>query len=331
MKKEIIVIETQTRQEIYERMYRIFATDKALQSLLMSGKAWAVYYSPRGQEAIPAAMSAALTTADYITTTYRGMHDTIAKGANLGEVVAEIIGRTGGTCKGKGGIMHLSDPRIGVMATSGIVGGAIPIANGLALQSQLTGSDAVTVTYFGDGATNIGAFHEALNLAAVWKLPVVFVCQNNQYGEYTPRMESMNVEEISVRAQAYGMPGITVNGNDPDAMFEAASEAVDRARSGAGPTFIEATTYRFLGHVFGSDTMEYISKAEMETALANDPIPAYRSRLAEDGVMDDSDFTALERRIDQEVDDAIEFALASPPPDPAETYTDVYADVVVPT
>jgi pyruvate dehydrogenase E1 component alpha subunit len=256
------------------------------------------------------------------------MHDTIAKGANLNEVVAEILGRSGGTCKGKGGIMHLSDPRVGVMATSGIVGGAVPIANGLALRSQMDGSGAVTVTYFGDGATNIGAWHESLNMAAVWKLPVVFVCQNNEYGEFTPRMESMNVKEISSRAQAYGMPGVTVNGNDPDEVYAAAKTAVERARAGEGPTLIEAITYRFMGHVFGVDTMDYMPREEMTAALANDPVPAYRMRLVHEGVVSEEDMVALEARVQREVADALEFALASPPPDPADTCTDVYAEGV---
>ncbi|OZC42705.1 pyruvate dehydrogenase [Rhodococcus sp. RS1C4] len=308
-------------------MYRIFRTDTEVRGLIMGGKASVIYYSPRGQEAIPSALSALLTNEDTITTTYRGMHDTIAKGAPLREVVAEIIGRAGGTSRGKGGIMHLNDPRCGVMATSGIVGGAIPIANGLALRAQMTGSDAVTLTYFGDGATNIGAFHEAMNMAAVWKLPVLFVCQNNEYGEYTPRMESMNVDRISTRADAYGMPGVTVDGNDPDAVYQVGAEAVARARAGDGPTLIEAKTYRFMGHVFGSDTMAYMPKDERKAAVAADPVPAYRVTLLGDGASED-DLKGIEVSVDSEVADAIEFALASPTPDTDDLYTDVYAEVV---
>ncbi|HEY1970039.1 MAG TPA: thiamine pyrophosphate-dependent dehydrogenase E1 component subunit alpha [Pseudonocardia sp.] len=320
--------DSETRRGIYERMYRIFTVDTTMRGLIMKGAVSVIYYSPRGQEGIPSAMSAALSSDDYITTTYRGLHDTLAKGAPVGEVIAEIIGRSGGTCKGKGGIMHLSDPRCGVMATSGIVGGAVPIANGLALRSQMTGSKAVTVAYFGDGATNIGAFHESMNMAAVWKLPVIFVCQNNEYGEFTPRMESMNVKQVSIRAQAYGMTGVTVNGNDPDEMYQAAAAAVARARAGEGPTLIEATTYRFMGHVFGVDQMEYMPKEEIAAAMANDPVPAYRRRLIDQGVLSEQDMADLEAAIDKEVADAVEFALASPPPDAAETYTDVYAEVV---
>ncbi|GAA5169362.1 thiamine pyrophosphate-dependent dehydrogenase E1 component subunit alpha [Pseudonocardia eucalypti] len=318
----------ETRLGIYERMYRIFRTDESMRQQIMKGAVSVIYYSPRGQEGIPAAVSAALTADDYITTTYRGLHDTIAKGAPLKEVIAEIIGRSTGTSKGKGGIMHLNDPRVGVMATSGIVGGGVPIANGLALRSQMTGSPNVTVTYFGDGASNIGAFHESLNMAAVWKLPVVFVCQNNEYGEFTPRMESMNVKEVATRASSYGMPGVTVNGNDPDAMYDAARTAVERARAGEGPTLIEAMTYRFMGHVFGVDTMEYMPKEEMAAAMANDPVPAYRQRLIDQGATSEDEIAALEARVDAEVAEAVEFALNSPPPDPADTYTDVYAEVV---
>lgn len=320
--------DNQTRRGIYERMYRILTVDTTMRGLMMKGTIAIIYYSPRGQEAIPSAVSAALTRDDFITTTYRGLHDTVAKGAPVREVIAEIIGRSGGTCKGKGGIMHLSDPRCGVMATSGIVGGSVPIANGLALCAQMTGSEAVTVAYFGDGATNIGAFHESLNMAAVWRLPVVFVCQNNEYGEFTPRMESMTVKRIAVRADAYAIPGVTVDGNDPDAVYEAASAAVARARAGEGPTLIEANTYRFMGHIFGVDQMEYMPKEEMQAALANDPIPAYRARLVADAVATEDELAALEAEVKAEVAEAVEFALASPPPDPAETYTDVYAEAV---
>jgi len=320
--------EIETKLDIYERMYRCFAVDRDMRNLLMGGKLAVIYYSPRGQEAIPAAVSAGLDDSDYITTTYRGLHDTVAKGADLRGVIAEIAARSGGTCKGKGGVMHLTDPRVGVMVTSGIVGGAIPIANGLALRSQLTGTNAVTVSYFGDGATNIGAFHEALNMAAVWKLPVIFVCQNNEYGEFTPRMESMCVEKISTRAEAYGMPGVTVDGNDPDAVYEAARTAIDRARAGGGPTLIEAKTYRFMGHVYGLDKMEYMPKDEFEAAVAADPVPAYRQKLIADGVATDEILAAIEGRVDAEVSDAVDFALASPPPALNEAYTDVYAEAV---
>ncbi|TQC45214.1 thiamine pyrophosphate-dependent dehydrogenase E1 component subunit alpha [Rhodococcus sp. WS4] len=322
------VISNDTRIAIYRSMYRIFAVDEAIRAQVMRGAVSIIYYSPRGQEGVPAAMSAALRDDDYITTTYRGLHDTLAKGADLREVIAEVIGRSGGTCKGKGGIMHLSDPRVGVMVTSGIVGAGLPIATGLALRSQMTGSDSVTVSYFGDGASNIGAFHEALNMAAVWRLPVIFVCQNNEYGEYTPRLDSMNIEKISDRAGSYGMAGVTVDGNDPDAMYAAAHAAVTRAREGGGPTLIEAKTFRLMGHVFGIDQMQYMPKEQLAAATENDPVPAYRRALVADGVLTDESANELEKSVTEEVNEAMQWALTSPVPDLSETYTDVYAEVV---
>jgi pyruvate dehydrogenase E1 component alpha subunit len=317
----------EVRRSMYRTMRTIAYTDERIRGLLMQGKALITYYSPRGQEAIPAAVSAALRIDDYLATNYRGMHDTIAKGAPLAEVLAEILGKATGTCKGKGGIMHLTDPASGVMVTSGVVGAGLPIANGMALGSKLKGEDRVTVCNFGDGATNIGAFHESLNLAAVWRLPVVFVCQNNEYGEFTPRMDSMNIKRISDRADAYVMVGETVDGNDPDEVYRAAVTAVARARAGDGPTLIEATTYRFMGHIFGLDQMAYMPREEYEAAVAADPVPAYRARLIGEGVLDEDTMAALEAEVKAEVDVAVTFALDSPVPDVAQSLTDVFAEV----
>lgn len=319
----------EVRTVMYRTMRTIAYADERIRGLLMQGKALITYYSPRGQEAIPAAVSAALRTDDYLATNYRGMHDTIAKGAPLNEVLAEILGKATGTCKGKGGIMHLTDPASGVMVTSGVVGAGLPIANGMALSSKLQGDGRVTVCNFGDGATNIGAFHESLNLAAVWQLPVVFVCQNNEYGEFTPRMDSMNITRISDRAQSYVMTAETVDGNDPDEVYRAAVTAVARARAGDGPTLIEATTYRFMGHIFGLDQMAYMPREEYDAAVAADPVPAYRARLLADGVLDEKTMAALEAEVTSEVDAAITFALNSAVPDVAESLTDVFAEVAV--
>jgi len=316
------------RIRMYETMIRILHTDERIRGLLMQGTIAVTYYSARGHEAIPAAMSAALRADDYVATYYRGMHDTIAKGAPLPAVVSEIFGKAAGTCKGKGGIMHLTDPGSGVMVTSGIVGGQIPIAVGLALGSRLRGEDRVTAVSFGDGATNIGAFHESMNMAALWSLPLVFVCQNNEYGEFTPRMESMTIHKISDRADSYAMAGVTVDGNDPDEIYAVAVDAVERARRGDGPTLIEALTYRFMGHIFGLDTMPYIPAEEMAARLAADPIPAYRARLVNEGVLSEDAMQELEERVRAEVDDAVQFALDAPDPDHEESLTDVYAKVV---
>ena len=321
-----MTVSAETLLDMYRTVTRINACDERLRGLLNQGKIFIFYYSPRGQEVIPAAVSACLGPDDYVVTTYRGLHDEIAKGAPLRELMAEILGRSDGTCRGKGGPMHISDPRSGVMVTTGVVGGGIPIANGLALASKLKGDGRVTVVYFGDGAANIGGFHEALNLAAVWALPVVFVCQNNRYGEFTPQHETQRVEQLSSRAAGYGIPGVTVDGNDPVAMYSAASEAVARARAGGGPTLIEAMTYRFMGHFYG-DQMPYMDQAEYQAALAADPLPRFRAMLIEAGHASEEDLVAIEKEAGAEADDAVEFAFASPAPDPSTLFEDVYAEV----
>jgi pyruvate dehydrogenase E1 component alpha subunit len=211
------------------------------------------------------------------------------------------------------------------MVTTGVVGAGMPIGCGLALAAQLRGEKRVTVTNFGDGAANIGAFHESLNLAAVWKLPVIFVCQNNGYAEHTAFSKGTSVERISDRAKGYGMPGLHVDGNDPVAVYEAANEAIRRARDGGGPTLIEAMTFRFNGHLLG-DMGEYIPKAQYEAAVAADPHPRYRRWLINEGHATDEQLKALEAELKAEIDDAVQFAFDSPLTDPAELKRDVYAD-----
>ena len=309
---------------MYRTVSRIQACDERLRGLVAAGKIFIFYYSPRGQEVIPAAVSACLEPDDYIVTTYRGIHDEIAKGTPLPELMAEILGRVGGTCQGKGGPMHISDPASGVMVTTGVVGSGLPIANGLALASKLQADGRVTVAYFGDGAANIGAFHEAVNLAAVWDLPVVFVCQNNRYGEFTPISEVQKNERIADRAAGYGLPGVTVDGNDPWAVYAAAAEAVERARTGGGPTLIEANTYRLMGHFFG-DQMPYMDQEEYAAAVAADPIPRFRARLIAEGLATDEELAAAEAEAAAEADAAIEAGFASPAPEPSALFDDVYA------
>lgn len=312
------------------RMFEIQSTikqcDERFRTMLMSGQISLIYYSPRGQEVIPAAVVPHLRADDHLVTTYRGLHDHLAKGVPLRDLWAEFLGRSTGTCKGKGGPMHITHPASGVMVTTGIVGAGLPIANGLALASQLRGTDQVTVVSFGDGASNIGAFHEALNLASVWALPVVFVCHNNQYAEHTPLAEGTSVARIADRAVSYSMPGVTVDGNDPIAMWRAAGEAVARARSGGGPTLLEAVTYRFWGHLLG-DAMEYMPTEERAAAMEADPVPRYRAWLVAEGHASEEELLDIEARAATAIDDAVEFALASPPPDASELFTDVFAEV----
>jgi pyruvate dehydrogenase E1 component alpha subunit len=312
--------------DIYRRMVLIARNDERFRSVIKAGKIAAPYYSPKGQECIPAAVSVNLTDQDYICTIYRGVHDMLAKGVPSKLIWAEIAGRATGTCKGKGGPMHITHPASGVMVTTGIVGSSMPIANGLALAAQIRGEKRVAVAYFGDGASNIGAFHESLNMAAVWKLPVIFVCQNNGYAEHTRYDMGTSAVRISDRAAGYRMPGVTVDGNDPLAVYAAANEAVQRARDGGGPTLIEAKTFRFHGHVFG-DADSYMAPGEKEAAMARDPLPRYRAWLVESGIPE-AQLTAIEQAIDLEVTEAVEFALSSPWPDASELARDVLAEEV---
>lgn len=219
--------------------------------------------------------------------------------------------------------MHITHPKTGVMVTTGVVGSSMPIANGLALAAQLRGEKRVAIANFGDGASNIGAFHESLNMAAVWKLPVVFICQNNGYAEHTKSGYATSVPNISIRAVSYGMPGITVDGNDPLAMYQAAKQAVDRARAGGGPTLIEAKTFRFFGHVLG-DVDAYMDKGEKAAAMARDPVPLFRQWLITSKNATEEELAALEAAIDKEIDEAVEFAVDSPYPDVAELRKDVF-------
>jgi pyruvate dehydrogenase E1 component alpha subunit len=312
--------------EIYRKMVQIRLNDERFISMMKAGKMVMPYYSARGQEAIPAAISVQLSLSDYLVTIYRGIHDMIAKGVPPKLIWAELAGRSTGACKGKGGPMHITHPKSGCMVTTGIVGAGIPIGCGLALAAQLRGEKRVTVTNFGDGAANIGAFHESLNLASVWKLPVVFVCQNNRYAEHTAFATGTSIERVADRAKSYNIPGVTVDGNDPLAVYAAAKEAIDRARAGGGPTLIEAITFRFNGHLIG-DMGDYIPKAEYQAALAADPYPKYRQWLVDHGHATAAALDALESQVKADVDDAVKFAFDSPLTDAAEIKRDVYAEV----
>jgi len=307
--------------DIYRRATLIRVADERFQKMISSGQLQILYYSPRGQEILSAALMSTLKQSDYLVTTYRGIHDQLAKGIPSRLLWAEFAGKATGTCKGKGGPMHITHPASGVMVTTGIVGAGLPIANGLALASQLEGDGKVTVVCFGDGSTNIGAFHEAMNLAQIWLLPVIFVCQNNLYGEHTPQAMSTGAKELIDRAVGYGIKGVQVNGNDAFAMHAAAAEAVERARAGRGPTFIEAKTFRFLGHLLGDDS-HYIPETEMAAAKAADPLPAYRRALVARGI-EESVLNAIDAEIAAEIDDAAQYALDSPYPELGEIRLDV--------
>lgn len=309
---------------IYRCAILLQKNDERLRACIRSGQLIGPYYSTRGQEIIPAALSLSLRKTDYVCTTYRGVHDSVAKGVPLKSLWAELAGKVTGTCKGKGGPMHITHPASGVMVTTGIVGSTMPIANGLALASQIRDEDRVTVASFGDGASNIGAFHESLNLAAIWKLPVIFLCQNNRYAEHTKYANCTSVPQIATRAAAYGIPGVNVDGNDPMAMYEAAKTAVERARAGEGPTLIEAMTFRFHGHLVG-DNDAYMDAGEKESWMKQDPVPLLRARLVAEKHATEESLTKLESEIDTALNDALAFALSSPLPDIAEGRRDVFA------
>jgi pyruvate dehydrogenase E1 component alpha subunit len=283
-----------------------------------------MYHSPKGHEAICAAVGVNLRANDYVVTTYRGMGDQVARGVPFKLMWAEYFGKATGANKGKGGPMHITCPDVGLMLTTGIVGSGLPIANGYALASTLKGTDQVTVCNFGDGATNIGAFHEALNLAQLWNLPVVFVCHNNGYAEHTAVAEHQMNAHVSDRAPGYGMRGVTVNGLDPVEVATAVRTAMGHARRGEGPTLIEAISHRLAGHFIG-DSVPAEVRALGDAA---DPVPQFRARVIASGAASEGSLAALEASIEAELDDAVEFALNSPYPDLDELGIDVYAQAM---
>ncbi|HWV59740.1 MAG TPA: thiamine pyrophosphate-dependent dehydrogenase E1 component subunit alpha [Sphingopyxis sp.] len=313
-------------RDIYTRTMRVARADEKFRSLLMTGKLAVIYYTVRGQELVSAAAMAALEQDDYLVTTYRGQHDQIAKGVPLNPLFAEIAGKVGGTCRGKGGSMHITHPETGVMVTTGVVGSGLPIANGLALASQNRDDGKVTMVCFGDGATNIGAFHEAMNMAQLWKLPVIFLCQNNRYGEHTAFADHTKVDSIVTRARAYGMEGVKVDGNDAIAMYNTTKAAVDRARAGEGPTLIEAMCYRMMGHFFGSD-FSYMPKEHLAEMAAEDPLPRLR-QLMLDHQFSEAELDAIVADLDAQMDAAAEFAANSPLPGPEEIRKDVFEEEI---
>ncbi|MEY3702536.1 MAG: hypothetical protein RLZZ561_156 [Pseudomonadota bacterium] len=313
--------------DIYTRTMRIARFDEQMRSVIMSGKLATLYYTVRGQELVTAAMMAAANKDDYLVTTYRGQHDQIAKGVPLDLLIAEIAGRETGTCKGKGGSMHITHPATGVMVTTGVVGSGLPIANGLALASQNRKDGKITICCFGDGATNIGAFHESMNMAQLYGLPVIFFCQNNRYGEHTAFADHTKVENIALRAAAYNMKAIHVDGNDTEAMYAAAVEAVEHARSGKGPVLLEAMCYRMMGHFFGAD-FSYMPPDHLAEMAAEDPLPKLR-KLMLDHQFSEEELDGMVATLDKEIEDAMTFAFESPFPSAAELTVDVFEEKIV--
>ena len=278
-----------------------------------------------GQEATAVGACTALNADDVITSTHRGHGHLIAKGGEPKYMMAELAARSTGYCGGKGGSLHMTDFDLGILGANGIVAGGIPVAVGAAMAFQMRREPRVALAFFGDGAVNEGAFHEAANLAGLWRLPVIFFCENNLYGEGTPQEKQAPIRDLAVRADAYDFPGVIVDGNDVLAVYEATAAAVDRARGGEGPTFIEGKTYRYRGHYEG-DPMVYRTKEEMETWRERDPINRLRHALLEGGLAAEQQLATIDDEIQEMLDEAVAFARESPPPEPESALAGVYGD-----
>jgi pyruvate dehydrogenase E1 component alpha subunit len=314
----------ETKRRLYALMVLMKAADDRLSKGIGTGEFMCVYWPSRGQEAIAAAMGVSLRPDDQLVTTYRGLHDLIGKGVPLEEIYGEMMGRTVGASRGKGGTMHIANPDKGVMLSTGIVGAGPPVAVGLAMAAKRKGLDRVTVVSFGDGATNTGSFHEAANMAALWDLPLVLLCQNNLYAEMTPTSDTMKIEHVAERAAGYGMPGVRVDGNDPLAVKSALDQALQRARTGGGPTFLECVTFRFRGHYFG-DRMPYIPKEQLEAAMAADPVPKFRDHLIATGACGSDELDRIDTEALTTVERALGIVMSADAPSIDELDRDVYA------
>ncbi|MCS7124950.1 MAG: pyruvate dehydrogenase (acetyl-transferring) E1 component subunit alpha [Candidatus Bathyarchaeota archaeon] len=277
-----------------------------------------------GQEAVAVGVCSALRRDDYITSTHRGHGHCIAKGADVKRVMAEILGKRTGYCKGKGGSMHIADFSVGMLGATAVVGAGIPIAAGAGLSIKLRKTDQVVACFFGDGASNQGTFHEGINMAAIWSLPVIFVCENNLYAMGTRQSMVMRVESVAERASAYGIPGVVADGNDVLAVYDATLKAAERARKGEGPTLIECKTYRHRGHS-RVDPAKYRPKEEVEAWLARDPIKRFREKLLELNVLTEVEIQQIDREVAAEIEEAVQYAMESPYPAPEEALEDVYA------
>jgi len=311
---------------LYGTMVLIRAFDQRFATLVLKGTFSGTGHLYVGQEAVAAGVCAALGADDYVTSTHRGHGHCLAKGVDPNEMMAELFGKATGTCKGKGGSMHIADFRRGMLGANGIVGAGLPIACGAGLTAKLTRSGRVAVAFFGDGASNIGAFHESLNLAAVWKLPVVFVCENNRYGEATPVEYALSAEHVSDRAAGYRMPGMLADGQDVLDVYAKASDAVAHARAGDGPVLLECETYRYFGHFVG-DQGRYRSADEVEWFRSRDCVVRCAEHLKERHGVAEKRLEEIAAEAERRLDDAVAFAESSPLPDTAQIVADVYSEV----
>ena len=311
-------------RDLYTGMYQIRQCEEQLNSIFAKNQFPGYIHSYLGQEACAVGVCSALRADDCIVSTHRGRGHYLAKGMALKPMMAEMFGKATGIGGGRGGEMHAADPALGILGGNGIVGGGIPYAAGAAYSALLDGSDRVSVAFFGDGASNQGSFHETMNIAAAWNLPLIFVCENNMYAEMTPFRETVKETDIAKRAIGYGMPGVMVDANDVLAVLSAARQAVARARAGEGPTLLELKTYRRFGH-FQGDPCKYRTREEEALWLALDPVDQFRAVALKAGVFTSDELTSIEAGITAEIAESIQFALASPDPIPADALDHVYA------
>jgi pyruvate dehydrogenase E1 component alpha subunit len=316
-------------QEILIRLYRtmflIRRFEETANELYMDGRIPSTLHLYIGQEAVATGVCASLRMGDYVLSTHRPHGHSLAKGVAPQAIMAELFGKVTGCCKGKGGSMHVGDIQVGVLPAMAIVGANVPIAAGTALAAKMQKTGGVTVCFFGDGAANEGAWHEGLNAAAIWDLPVIFVCENNLYAASTPFSKSFKIQNVAQRHSAYGMPGTVVDGNDVLAVYQAAREAIERARLGGGSTLIECMTYRQCGHS-RSDPRTYRTREEEDEWKLSDPIPRFRKWLIEQGKAEVARLDGVEQEVEQTIKAAIAFAEASPTPEPGDVYHDVYKE-----
>lgn len=310
--------------ELYGKMVTIRLFEQTVESHFLAGEIPGFVHLYIGEEAIAAGIMANLTNRDYIESTHRGHGHTIAKGADLKRMMAEIFGKATGYCKGKGGSMHIADFSIGMLGANGIVGGGYTLAVAAGLATKLSGEDKVSVVFFGDGASNRGTFHEALNMAAIWQLPVLFVCEMNQWASTTPYRTTTSVENIADRCQGYSIPGYVVDGNDVLAVYEAAKDIVADIRAGKGPALLECKTYRIKGHFVG-DPEKYRTKEEVQHEFeTNNPITRFEEKVLKAGALTQADLDAVYKQAEQEIAEALKFAKESPEPAPEAIYEDLY-------
>jgi acetoin:2,6-dichlorophenolindophenol oxidoreductase subunit alpha len=318
-------VEAKQVLEMYRAMLRIRAFEERVRTLSLKGQVPGLIHVYSGEEAVAAGVMAALRPDDYITSTHRGHGHVVAKGGDLKLMMAEIMGKATGYCKGKGGSMHIAAVERGVLGVNGIVGAGMPIGVGAAFACKYEGTDRVAVTFFGDGAANRGTFHESLNLASIWNLPIVFLCENNGFGMSVPQCRAMKLKKVSDRAAAYGVPGVTVDGNDVVAVNEAAKDAVARARAGDGPTLLECATWRHHGHFLG-DPCRNVDPEENARWLAADPLLRCAELILRQQWVTAQELDALKTATDEEIEAAVEFGRKSPWPSPDDVLTAVFAD-----